>query len=60
MKILLLGSTATFKKIGFQTYFNQFSLGCRHSGVNILAQTRREKKKKKERRGVIHSLQQES
>jgi hypothetical protein len=26
--------------MGFQTYFNQVSLGCRHSGINTPAQTR--------------------
>jgi hypothetical protein len=42
---MLLYSTATFKKTSFQTYFNQVSLGCRHSGVNTPDQPRREKKK---------------
>jgi hypothetical protein len=29
------------RKTGFQSYFNQVSLRCRHSGVNTPAQTRR-------------------
>jgi hypothetical protein len=45
--LLLLCSTAAFKKTSFQTYFNQVSLGFRHSMVNTLAQTRGEKKKRK-------------
>jgi hypothetical protein len=48
----LLLCSATFKKTSFQTYFNQVSVGCRHSGVNNLVQTRgEEKKRKKERKG---------
>jgi hypothetical protein len=45
VKTLLLCSTATSKKTSFQTYFNKVSLGCRHSGVNTLAQARGERKK---------------
>jgi ribosome assembly protein YihI (activator of Der GTPase) len=67
--LLLLCSTAAFKKTSFQTYFNQVSLGFRHSMVNTLAQTRGEKKKRKKRGTTAcsrnlekgdHSLQQES
>jgi hypothetical protein len=46
---LLLCSTAIFKKTGFQIYFNQVSLGCRHSGINTPAQTRKKKKEKEKR-----------
>jgi hypothetical protein len=35
------------KKTSFQTYFNQVSLGKRHSGVNTPAQPREKKKKRK-------------
>jgi hypothetical protein len=35
---LLLCSAATFKKAGYETHFNQVSLGCRYSGVNTPAQ----------------------
>jgi hypothetical protein len=35
-----------FKKIGYQTYFNQVLLRCRHSGVNSPDQTREDRKKK--------------
>jgi hypothetical protein len=48
---MLLCSTATFKKTGFQTYFSQVSLRCRHSGVNTPAQPTGERKKKKRRKG---------
>jgi hypothetical protein len=33
-----------FRKTNFQTYFNQVSLRCRHSGVNTPAQTRGKKR----------------
>jgi hypothetical protein len=48
--LLLLCSTATFKKTNFQTYFNQVSLGYRDSGVNTLAQTRQEEEKTKKKK----------
>jgi hypothetical protein len=47
---LLLCSTTTFNKISFQTYFNQGSLGFRHSGINTLAQTKGEKKRSRRKR----------
>jgi hypothetical protein len=51
---MFLCSTATFKKTSFQTYFNQVSLGCRHSGVNTLAQTTvGEKKERKKREALL-------
>jgi hypothetical protein len=43
VKKLLLCSTATLKKTGFQTYFNHISLGCRHPRL------RAEEEKKKKR-----------
>jgi hypothetical protein len=49
LKTLLLCS-ATFKKTCFQIYFNKVSLGCKHSGVNTLAQTRGEERKKERKR----------
>jgi hypothetical protein len=46
------------RKTGFQSYFNQVSLRCRHSGVNTPAQTRRGGEK--EEKGGGYSLQQKS